>query len=82
MNTLNKNAMPVLKATKVSIFALPRLACLKALIKKLRPNQKRMGIANTKEIHLPGSHCIKNIPSTKMGSVRIADQMVRFFMSW
>ena len=79
--TLKTNAIPVLKATSVSIFALPCLACFQAFTKKLLPKMKRTGIAKTIEIHFPGSQSIKNIPRINIGRVRIAAPIVLFLTS-
>ena len=52
LNTLNKYAMPVLNATRVSILAERCLACFHALIKKSLPSQRTTGVANTHMISL------------------------------
>src|SRR5690606_16070310 len=52
LNVLNTNAIPVDKATRVSMLALPWRACFQALTKKFRPNQKTTGAVSIIEISL------------------------------
>ena len=79
LNTLNRYAMPVLLATRVSMLAVRCLSCFHALMKKPLPSQKTTGVDSAHIIYSAYGMSMKNIPMTATGSESTIAQIVLDF---